>query len=262
MSDRTLELTRNDLERYYARDRGLNPQRDDWDATTQADCDMVIGQALRWVYYPQALDGEGSVHQWSFMKPLSRLTTKANEPDYDLPADFGGIDGNITYDRDEMFGTFDIRIVPEQKVRSLRQSEDSSLEAVGYPEIAAIVPLPTNGREPQRFTLMLWPTPQQAFDLTYTYISNPLLITGDAPYPMGGQPLAETVLAAVLAAAESYFDGQRGTRWEEFKTRLKSAVHYDRKVHGPHFLGVLSDGRAATFDQRFHPHVTFNGVRY
>lgn len=262
MSDRSLTLKRSDLERYYARDRGMNPQRTDWDATQQADCDMVIGQALRWVYYPQALEGEGSVHLWTFLKPIGRISTVANQGDYDLPDDFGGIDGSITYDRDETFGTFDIRIVPEQKIRSLRQSEDSNLEAVGYPELAAIVPQPTNGTEAQRFTLMLWPIPQQSFDLTYTYESNPLLITGDAPYPAGGQPLSEAILAAVLAAAESYFDGEKGVRWAEFVIRLKAAVHYDRKARGPQFLGMFGDGRTSSVNNRFHPHVTFEGVRY
>ena len=257
----TLELTRSDLERHYARDRGLDPSRD-WDATTQSDCDAVITQALNWVYYPQVLEGEGSVHQWSFLKPIARITTVANQGDYDLPSDFGSIDGNITYDRDEVFGSFDIRITSEQRIRSLRQAEDSTLQAVGYPELAAITPLPSDGAEPQRFSLLLWPLPQSAFTLMFAYQSNPLLITGDNPYPLGGQPLADLFRAAVLAAAESYFDGNRGTRYDEFLTRLRQAIHYDRKARGPHFLGVMSDGRGETFNNRFVPYVTFGGVRY
>ncbi len=174
MAESSLSLNRLDIERYVARDRGWNPDRSGWGPTEQADMDLVMDRGVRWFYQPPPLPSEQHNHTWSFLKPEYRFTTVANQSDYDLPDDFGGLEGTFQYQRGDAAWT-DIRLTSEHRIRTLRQG---TTDTVGYPELASIMPLPSDGDEPQRFSLLLWPKAGGEYPLAMTYLSNPNAITG------------------------------------------------------------------------------------
>lgn len=257
-----LTISRADIERYLARHLGWHPEKGEWDGTTQSDADAIIAQGLRWFYNPPILPDEKVAWEWSFMKPTFYFQTRTGVDNYDLPDDFGGIHDKLTYHRNDS-AICEVTHSSEYRIRSLRQTNDATVIRTGYPELYAILPHPSDGDDPQRFYLTLWPSPAATYELACTYTSNPLLITGEKPYPLGGQPHGETILAAVLAAAESYLDGKRDLRYVEFIDRLKASVSLDRRQSAPANFGYNGDPGVRTYPKRANrPSVTFEGTLY
>jgi hypothetical protein len=262
MANTSLELSRADIERYLARHLGWHPERGEWDATTQADADAIIGQGLRWFYNPIVLPGEKVAHQWSFMKPTYRFSTVSGQTEYDLPDDFAGIEDRLTYHRSDS-AICEVQHTSEYRIRSLKQSNDAGVVRTGYPELFAVMPHESTAEQPQRYYLILWPSPAGAYELEAPYTSNPLLITGEKPYPLGGQPHAETILAAILAAAESNLEGKRDLRGVEFVERLAGSVSIDRRASAPANYGLNLDPGLKRFSRHQNaPSVSFNGTVY
>lgn len=197
----------------------------------------AIESGLRRFYYPDPLPQEEHTHIWSFMEPEATLTTVAATQDYTLPDNFGGFVGSeLSFPDDE--GYTPIKIKPIGHMQRLRQSASS-----GTPHTAAIRAKASDGTAGQRWEILLYPNPDDAWILQYHYTINPEAVTSGAPYPLGGPGQAEVLMLCCKWAADEFFNGGGDGRMEDRAMRkLVSAVQQDRTRHSPDYFGMVGDG--------------------
>lgn len=184
--------------------------------------------------------------------------------DYRLPDDFGGIEGDLTFAQDESRDI--IRLRGDGFIRQLRMSSTGS----SIPRYAAVKSGDNeaiDGSDGQRFDLMLHPTPDGTYNITYRYNVHPDALTSNNPYPLGGATHAETIIQSCRAAADRIVnDIADGREYALFLERLKASVYADRQKMTPEFLGRnidRSDLRELARPRHpddLIPSVTVNGV--
>ena len=170
---------------------------------------------------------------------LSRLDeAPASGKNYDLPEDFGRMDGRFTFQNNNR-GLPPIEIVAEGQIRSLRQRR-STLQS-GAPRFVAIRPKLTNETSAsQKQEAIFFPEPNAVYDLDYTYRRIPLGLNVAQRFPWGGVEHGETVIAACLAQAERRENDVRGIRWEEWQEALRDSIRLENSF-APNFLGENTD---------------------
>lgn len=242
-TESTLAITRSELQVYVA-DFAQLGRAVPTDTDDLARVNLAIDSGLRQVYWPALVLGESSAHEWSWMRPVWTFTTSADYGTYQLPADFGGIEGEITYASGQAYRV--IRIVGENYIRQLQQGLSSS----GIPKYAAVRAC-DSGLSGQRHELILWPTPDAAYNLTARININPDALAGDNDYALGGPALAETILQSCRAAADRVFNDNVGAEHALFIERLKTSVSLDRRMLAPERLGFTHDPNVVR--ERFFP---------
>jgi hypothetical protein len=184
---------------------------------------------------------------------------------YRLPDDFGVIDGMITFQAGASQRTA-IQITGEQTIRRLRQCGT----ATGAPRIGAIIAAASDGSAGQRFELMLYPAPAAVYVLNYRYSVLAANLNSSNPYPLGGATHAQTILAAMKAAAENEYDkevyGGRGPCMADFLSKLAASIGMDRRLDSGYIGHNVdrSDGPAGPLNRRRWANdnsliVTYNG---
>lgn len=255
----TLDLTRADLLRHLGRHAGWGREPSAWAANAQADAKDIIARAERTFYSPPVLPGDASAHRWSFLRPTGTVPIKADQGDYDLQEDFGGVVGPMTYS--DAGGTVWAMPVEQASDERIRQIRLSSGILSSYPTLYAIVPMTTDGSSAQRFTLML--DRSQEGVLTFRYRSNPYQISDQNPYPLGGQAHAETLLASVIAAYDAVLqDDPMGANYTLFIDRLRASISHDREESAARNLGYAGNGTILESVPSRSRRVTFEGVEY
>ena len=237
----TLSLNRTQLRRAVARYLGVSRNSADWasDPYLEEDINDIVASGERSFYQPVRLPNESSVHAWSFLRPVLPLPIVANTADYDLPDDFAGfIDPYLSFvAADDQWHSVELTNVV--RIQRKRQTED--LAPSDEPELAAVNQKTVDQTGGQRYEIMLWPSPSTAATLTAPYYSNPFAITDAAPYPLGGQPHAETLLESVLAAAELHENDTRDIHRVTFQERLAASIALDRKLTTTKDFGYNGD---------------------
>ena len=256
-TESTLSLARTELQQEIGHFLGYTRASEKWSSGELADINAALGKGLRQFYFPPILQGENLAHEWSFLRPVDTLTTENGVKDYDMPADFGGIDGPMTFAATT--GYPPVAVVGEGQIRQLRQRTSIS----DRPQLVAIRPKESTGSAGQRFEALFYPTPNAAFTLAYRKIILANALTSDAPYPLGGMAHAETLLASCLAAAESQsVDGQT-TKWQFFIQRLTASISHDRKANSQEYFGYCGDNSDYNHDvgtvRRGDCRVTYDG---
>lgn len=208
------------------------------DETTQVD--FIVQSGYRQFLYPPPLPGESIAHVWSFLRPVTHLDTAADTWQYDLPDDFGGLAGRLTYN-DQTLGMGPIEIRGEGEIRRLRARGT----VTGKPTRLAVRPKTSDGTTGQRFELVLWPTPSGIWQLDYAYNVLVNKLTAGAPYPLGGMAHSETILESCLAVAERREDDEATIHWQGFMERLAASVSHDQQVMVPETLGYNADSSDA-----------------
>jgi len=176
--------------------------------------------------------------------------TNPPQEDYDAPDNFGSISGPLVFRRhDGMYHTIKGR--GEGEIRSMRQQPTS-----GAPIYFAIRPREFDGTTGQRFSFMLWPTPDIVYTLEATYQVLPDALTIAAPYPLGGASFANLLELSCLRKAEHFFNDEVGVHSAEFEKALVGAVLRDERMSTPKCFGQNldhSDGpRAVSIAQSKH----------
>lgn len=213
-----------------------------WSSDETTQIDEIINSGLRQFYHPVPGPNAAKGHKWSFLEPTTTLATVADTENYTLSANFGGMIGPLTYaNTDNRW--FPIEITGENRIRILRQRDYS--ETTTDPKLAAIRPISSDGGNGQRFQLMLWPTPDKAYTLSYRYHALPNKLTAAKPYPLGGEAHAETILESCLAVAESRMDNVAGIHSAAFQQRLAASIAYDQEMNTPERMGYNGDGSEA-----------------
>ena len=103
---------------------------------------------------------------------MSLIATVA---DYNMPDDFGGIDGDLTYPPSTASRA--VVVVSESAIRTLRQNSPKT----GNPTHAAIRPKSTDGSNVQGFEIVFWPTPNADAQLSYKYYIAPAALSNETP---------------------------------------------------------------------------------
>lgn len=252
----SLSITYNELQqavgRYLGYGRIYGP---DNGSVEWADIEDCIKSGLRQFYAPPPVENSNASHHWSFLRPVTVLLLTNGVADYDMPGDFGGINGLLTYP--EWTASRPVIITSESDIRRLRQLRPQT----GKPTHAAIRPKASDGTAAQMFEMALWPIPDAEIELTYRYYVLPEALSDEIPYPYGGAAHSETILESCLSIAEQRLNDQKGIHWEKFLQRLAASIQIDTKTTGADFLGYnadRSDNTVISTNNRFDT-VTVNG---
>lgn len=206
---------------------GIDPAFNSWNFTQKSKVDLIIQRGLKQFYFPPPLPAAENLkdkpvpHRWTFLTPVATISTTAADVDYDLPADFNGSVENFTYAAAN--GNLAIRIVPEDQMRSLRSVEQG---ATAPPKFASIRPKTSTGSAVQTWEVLLYPTPDASYTLTYRYRLNPPVLSTTVSFPFGGTAHVETMLASMLAIVE----GEKqvaGPAFSQFMMLLASSISTD-----------------------------------
>lgn len=240
--------------------RGSEYSETAWTTRQQADIDDCIESGLRSFYWPASADG--TIHQWSFLRPTATLTLASGADSVGLPYDFGGIEGDITL-LDSGRVPLPVKLAGEGAIRNLYAQQP---DATGHPELAAVVPLKVKGtKSGQRQELLVWPAADQEYTLELAYYLLPNALTDADPYAYGGAAHAETILEACLAVAELRKDDMLGPHDQKFRERLVASIAADRRLK-PQSLGYNGDDSdgAGYRRRRVWPYATatWDGVEY
>lgn len=260
MAESSLSLSYLDYRKEVGGFLGWGRTFESWSQQQLNAVDDVIASGLRQFYVPPLTPGQQSAHVWSFLRPVTTLTTVAADYDYTLPDDFASIDGPFTYAATVQQWP-PAQIVGERVIRELRQAVDRS----GRPEVAAIRSLASDGTNGQRFEVVFYPTPNAAFTLTYRYNLMPSILSAENPYPLGGELHAQTIRESCLAIAEQQFNDTIGIHTQLFMQRLEASIRMDQRNSAPDLYGYNGDnsrdpGACVRCENRAF--VTYNGVLY
>jgi hypothetical protein len=167
----------------------------------------------------------------------SGATYKLEQWEYDLPSGFAHfLDPQLSFSPDNQ-RWYPLDLAGPGYIHQRRQTSFMDYASDEQPFLAAVNPRTRNQATGQRFELIIWPSPASALTIKGPYFLNPFAITVDDPYPLGGEQHAETLLEAVLAAAEIHMNDERTIHRETFKERLWASVALDRRTHTPKFFG-------------------------
>lgn len=231
-----LTINKAYLKRLVGRELGYGPNPAVWSHHQGQEVELAVQTGLRRFYSPPVLPGERYSHEWSFLRPAATLTLTADDYQYDLPADFAMLTGPLTFAPGAAVLYPPVQIVGEHQIRQRLQRSEASAR----PSMAAIRVKDPDDTVGTRYEILLWPVPDDAYDLTYRYHINPDTLDSDTALPFGGQPNAQTVIEACLAAAED-LQGEPGLHSEAFMERLQASVGHDRKVSAADTLGFNRD---------------------
>jgi hypothetical protein len=257
--DSTLTVDRNDIHSAVGFFLGYSRTTSSWSAAQLEDVNAVVEAGERQFYFPPVLPGKRTAHKWRFLSPTATLTTVSGTADYEMPADFGGMVGDLTFGESE--GYWPLPRIAESEIRRKRQYNTGS----GQPQLAAVRPKASDGDAGQKYEILLWPDTDGVYNLTYRYIALMNKMSDTNRFPLGNAPHGETILASCLAVAEERLDDKRGVKWQRFMERLAASVSHD-ELQAPERLGLNRNDTITDTAGRyrhgewFHSHtVTYQG---
>jgi len=239
---------------YYC---GFGHTSSNWSTDQESLVEAYVHRGIRRFYSPPAINGR--VHVWSFLQPTATLTTVADTATYDLPDLFGGLVGDkFTFDPTEGFSA--ISLVGEGVIRQKQQVT----EHTGYPMFAALkLDTDFDGSSGQRFQVVFFPTPDDAYTLTYRYMALQNKLSDSYPYPLGGAHHGEAIMASCLAAAEQGETSQRGVHYQDFMELTQASVELDRQLFGVDYFGYMGDSLSeGVSGPTAITYVTYEGTLY
>lgn len=216
---------------------GRNPSR--WSEDKAKDVMECTASGLRRFYYQAMVSDKDSIHHWTFMKPVAKVQLASGASTAPLPEDFGGFMGMASVSRSGLDGGFwPLKQMHEEQIR------------VQYAAFPSITGRPVAYAESQirgstqtrsnRSELTVYPKADQDYTLSVPYYFLADYLTTANPYPYGGAAHAETMKAAVRAAAELFMDGQAGEQQANYLQCLAASIQNDRR-HEPKSMGLNMD---------------------
>jgi hypothetical protein len=213
----------DDFERYVARYLGYDASN----LNTQQETDIadIINSGYRRFLNPPPINPNEPAHTWFFLHGVGTITTVADTWEYNAPADFGTLDGTLTFQEISLWRT-EIQQTSENEIRRLRMQD--FLEEYNYPRYFAIRwKHDTITSTAAQF--IFYPTPTEVFNLDFHYEKTKAALSGTSE-PLGGDVHSQTVLAAVMAAAELHMEEGGTGQWEmQFQERIRTSIDYDRR---------------------------------
>lgn len=158
-------------------------------------------------------------------------------PAYDLPANYGGVIGPMTYPPGINNLYAPVEHTSERELMRKRQNYPNT----GRPRWFAIRPKPFVESAGQAWEILFHPTPDAAYDLSYRYKVVPTASLTDGEYPLGGTQHAETILASVLAVVDEQLNDGQGLYPTKFRELLLASIKLDQAESTPDTLGYNAD---------------------
>jgi hypothetical protein len=267
MAESKLSLKYEDLKAaaglFLGYGRGVSKGDATWTTRQSSVLDELVKSGLRQFYFPAPSDKSGVSYEWSFLRPSTTLPLLDGEQTVTLPDDFGGFDGRIQVTTGQTETGLALEVAGMGMIRQMRAEFPTT---TGRPLWAAVDPIKgTSVDEGQRFVLEVYPIADRDYTLSCAYSIHPDALSGDRPYAYGGLQHAETIQAAIIAAAELYLDDTQTVRKAYFQERMAVSVSQDRKIKAQ-MLGYNGDrsnqkfGRSwGTRDNQYRGSVTVNG---
>lgn len=232
----TIALSFDALRTAIADFLGYGRTSSDWTTKATAHINEALDDGLRQFYHPPIIGKLQRSYVWSFLRPVGTLLTASSQSLYDLPEEFGGIDGDLIYSTNTLYRT--IRVVGEGQIRDLQSGNSTT----GVPQYAAVRPKAQDGEGSQRFEILFWPTPDAVYTLSYRYVAVPTGIASNRPFPLGGEAHSDTIKQSCLAAAEFLRDDTRGIHYQRFMEMLMASVSRDTQLTERNFYGYNGNG--------------------
>lgn len=225
-----VEITNKKLKQYIGQALGFGWNSGQWTHAQVKQIKLVLDTGRRTFLNPPILPGERWQHRWSFLSPLHRMSLTTGQSEHSLPKDFADMEGPINFDTSTSIRYRPIELTSESVIRQHLQSTDASAR----PVMASVIPL--NPGEGYGFRLLCFPVPDESYDVVFRYRSHGLPGDDDEEIPYGGPPHTQTVIEAVLAAAEE-MSGKPSVHSAKFIECLRASVAHDRQVASPQSLG-------------------------
>jgi len=202
-------------------------------------CDEAVQTGYRQFLYPPAAEGIQAGYEWTFMRPVANITTSADDADQDMPEDFGRLIGDgFTFAANAQVPPV-LADVGEGKIRNLRLQ----MSETGRPRVAGFRRKTIDGVAGQLWEVMWYPTPDDAYEVTYRYEALVDALTSAAPQPLGGIKYAETLRASCIAAAAARVNSNRGgDEFVDFIRILASSIERDKAESAKFFGNVGTHG--------------------
>lgn len=230
----SLALTRDELRGQLGFELGWGRDESDWDDYKIAAIDSAVRSGLRRFLLNTVSPGTRKNYRWSFLRQNFPFTTAADVYRYNLPSDFGHVDGHLLHD-DATVSYPPLRIVNESMFDQLKAQNPA---VTGLPTMGAVRARRTDVAE-QQYELLLYPTPGDEYDMKLGYHVNPEMISDDMPHLPGGPAMARAIKYACLAEMGHLVDDS--ARLEAvYQDALAAAISYDSRQDGG-FLGINSD---------------------
>ena len=163
-----------------------------------------------------------------------------------------------------------IRLVGEHMIRQLLQRQESSAR----PDSAATRVKAKGDNTSTRYELMLWPTPDAEYRISFRYRVNPdtsgansLPALVDSLDLHGGDRYSELYLEAAFLAADELMGVKRSPHEERFLRAVVNAVGSDRLTSSADSMGYNGDpSNGRSFNGDWHEYdeniVSYNGNIY
>ena len=186
--------------------------------------------------------------------------TLFSDSNYPLPPEFGTIDGEMFFARDQSTVSYKVTARNPIDLEELRATHTAT---TGIPRHFAVRPFDFDGAVGQRWELLIWPDVDRgSYELRYRGMVNPDLLTAIQKYGLGGMPHSATLRESILACGERTLSDAKGLHWDAFTNCLQSSISFDKKATGAETLGMNLDRGNQRQGRRLSNLVTRNGVLY
>lgn len=240
MAESDLTLKNTDLTGEAGSYLGWGRDSARWSARKIEDLNALLATALRKFYFQASIQPKDPPHSWSFLRPVARLHLVTGEKEIPLPDDFGGFEGMATIQvaGETGGGYWPLKQASEEAIRAQYAASNAATgRPLAYADTARTAPTKVRST---RSNLLVYPTPDQDYQFYAPYSILPNFLSAEHPYPYGGAAHAETLKAAIRAAAELYEDSEAGDQAANYLQCLASSIAYDRR-HEPKTLGINTD---------------------
>lgn len=245
------------------REAGYSTDHTDWTTDEAATIDEAIRRGLALYYHPPILPGHSAAYVWTWLKPIWYVQTVAAQRAYALPDFFERFDGQLFY-RSQSQPYSPIKLTSLQYI-SERQTDGIE---TGPPCLAALEPIMGEGAGTQRFQLVLYPTPDAAYDLGAIIVAKQTMLNDSNPIPLGGDAHAELLTLACLAKLGEILDNDQGSYMPQFMARLAADISLDARRAGA-WHGNMGEAngfgygpRSGMRDYMYQQLPTYNGVEW
>lgn len=220
----SLKHSYDSIRRELGRMLGTGRDYTGWGTDVTQDAEDIIKSGLRSFYWPVGPDGQ--THVWSFLRQLGTLELVTGIRGNDLPVDFGGFISGLNFDS----GSGEVRVeqVPEEDVRAMYSAADAS----GAPKYFSLRVKRSPPPEESQYEVLVYPVPDKSYTTTFRYAMIPSMLSADNLYPLGGAQHAETILEAILTAAEKTLNDTQDVHAKRFQACLAASMALDVKQFG------------------------------
>lgn len=221
-----LKITFNELQREIGRHLGFNRVPSEWSADEAFDVADIIRRGESAFYWGNG-DLEIPSHKWSFLCATEKIGLIAENANYDLPDDFIRLHSSFTFTSAERMAL--LASASAESIRNKRAVENLSGDPVYYAVRA----------KPQienRYELLVYPTPDQAGVIEYTYEKSPMRLSEANPHHLGSAAHSQTLLMSCIMQADKSLNKEdveaNAQSKADFIECLRASISIDQQVYG------------------------------